>query len=206
MVFTDTLSNDVDSNGVSRDGPPSITLTHSVNISEDDDLRIEHITPQSPAAQEVPPQASHRRGKSETQNLLNDSQRNSFEEEITKAFRYVAAPVLEDEERRARRRKRRGEVMDEEDAVENGTPRIMKRTKGEDLKLFLINMFIFILSLPFFALAGMVIYFDGRAVTDSNQSIFKNCTYVVSRVHSRKMDPGLTAVHRQLHCFQSFLP
>lgn len=138
---------------MSRDGPPSPT---------DDDMRIEPAGSQSP---DIGLQNSRRRGLSEAQQLLTGSERNSFEVEVTKAFRYVAAPVMDDSDRRG-----------SEDAV-GGYPQTLKpggRNFGKDFVMVLVT-------LPFFGLAGGVIHFDGELVTEYFENLMDNCTKVVSK-------------------------
>jgi hypothetical protein len=153
----------MDSNGVSRDGPPT--------RQGGEDLQIEPVGAQSPLNTS---QNSHQRGVSESQNLLPDSQRNSFEYEVTKAFRYVAAPVLRESLERQHART--------DGPVENGVPQTLKRNRKELWRGLVVDLFMICVALPLFALAAAVIHFDGREATEYTASIFDNCTKVVSIV------------------------
>jgi len=157
----------MDSNGVSRDGPPTPT-----DEEDDDYMRIQTAGSESPDIQEL--QNTRRRGLSEAQQLLTGSERNSFERnsidensfevEVTQAFRYVGIkPEVVDTARQI-----------ENGGVVNGYPQSLKssRSLGKDL-------FMAAITLPLFGLAAGVIYFDGKLVTAYFENLLNNCIKVV---------------------------
>lgn len=159
----------MDSNGVSREGPPTPT-----DDEEDDYMRIQTAGSESPDIQEL--HNTRRRGLSEAQQLLAGSERNSFEQnsidqnsfevEVTQAFRYVGVkPEVVDTARRI-----------ESEGVVNGYPQPLKSSwsLGKDFCMAAVT-------LPLFGLAAGVIYLDGKVVTDYFENVLDNCTKVVCR-------------------------
>lgn len=157
----------MDSNGVSRDGPPTPT-----DEEDDDYMRVRTAGSDSPDIQVL--QNTRRRGLSEAQQLLAESERNSLEQdsfdqnsfaiEVTQAFRYVGVvPETDDVPRRGDR-----------DGVVHGYPQPLKssRSLGKDFCMVAVT-------LPLFGLAAGVIYLDGNVVTAFLESLLDNCIKVV---------------------------
>ena len=191
------LAEEMDSNGVSREGPftpttvedddymriemarspsPDIGLQDSrrrglLSDEEDDDMRIEPVESHTPELGGH--KNSRRRGLSEAQQLLAGSdagsERNSFEVEVKNAFRYVAAPVVDEENADADTERRRGS-----DGLVSGDPQPLKAGRGIVKDLVMIGV-----TLPFFGLAAGVIYFDGNVTTEYFEKLLDNCTKVV---------------------------
>jgi len=174
----------MDSNGVSREATTASTY------EDDDYMRIEPFRSESPDlersespdiglqnsrrrglsdAHSPDPRVARQRGLSEAQQLLTGSERgserNSFEVEVTRAFHYVPAPVVDDEDG----------PRASEDAVGAGYPQPLKsgwRSLGKDLSMIIVTV-------PFFGLAAGVIYFDGNFQTEYFENLLDNCTKVV---------------------------
>lgn len=146
----------VDSNGISREGPGT--------PSEDGGMRIVSVGRYSP---DHSLQHSRQRGISDAEELLSQSERNSFADEVTKAFRYIAAPVTDGDEHTSRIREHDGSVA--------GWP----QTLGSRRRLLWMDLFTVSATLPFFALTGIAIWLDKEEESGWMQTAVANCTMVV---------------------------
>ena len=156
----------------------------AVNRSLDDAIEIEPAPIQSPGSVEGGTH-SHKRGLSETANLIPSSptnpnsragqsenatllpttSQNLFEYSSTKLFRYdlpgsirggaISPPLPE-------------------------TPLTLGRTRKELIKGLVADVLTFCISLPFFALAGALIYFNGKSVEEYQHNILDQCIRGVS--------------------------
>jgi hypothetical protein len=157
----------------------------AVNPSLDDVIEIEPAPIQSPGSVEGGTH-SHKRGLSETANLIPSSptnpnsraglsenatllpttSKNLFEYSSTKLFRYdlpeqsirggaISPPFLE-------------------------TPLTLGRTRKELIKGLVADVLTLCVSLPFFALAGALIYFNGKSVEEYQHNILDQCIRGVS--------------------------
>lgn len=170
VVFWISLA-EMDSNGVSREGPktpttvedddymriemvrspsPSIVLQDSrrrglLSDDEDYDMRIEPVESHTPELgghkSSKNSKNSRRRGLFEAQQLLAGSdagsERNSFEVEVKNTFRYVAAPVVDEEnlDAEVEREGTRGS-----DGLVSGDPQPLKTGRGVVKDLFMIGV------------------------------------------------------------------
>lgn len=162
--------------GGSRDG--------AVNRSLDSIREIEPADVQSPV-----PIAGHRRGHSESQNLLpspsspttrhararglSESQNllplsptKLFEYSTTRTFRYNPVEPLRQE----------GTIS----PLWAGEPQTLTRTKRKWWRDLVVDVVSLSAGLPFFALAGAVIYFDKKPVHEHQENILKQCISGVS--------------------------
>jgi hypothetical protein len=161
----------------SRDG--------AVNRSLEDVLEIEPAPIQSPGPVEggthshkrglsesanlLPPSPSNpnsRAGPSEDQTLLLTGSKNLFEYSSTKFFRYDLPE-----------QSLRGGAISPSFP---GSPLTLGRTRKELLKDFVTDILAFGASLPFFALAGALIYFNGKNVEEHQHNILDQCIRAVS--------------------------
>ncbi|KAE9370142.1 hypothetical protein N431DRAFT_492303 [Stipitochalara longipes BDJ] len=124
------------------------------------------LSPRSPsppgAGSPSPPSTpGHRRGKSESQNLLPPSSKNLFQYSTTREFRYDQ-PEEETQEGR-------------ESPNWKGVAGSLNRTTQQKWRNFLVDILAIAAGLPFFALAGAIIRLDGKPIKGHQENILNQC-------------------------------
>src|SRR6266487_4640456 len=112
---------------------------------------------------------SHSRGLSESQNLLPNSPKKLFQYKSTKAIRWAGTEVLREH----------GELQREENGWD-GVPQTLRKRRKEVWRDAMIDLVILGIALPFFALAGAVIYFNERNIRRHEQNVLDQCIKGVS--------------------------
>jgi hypothetical protein len=168
----------MDSRGVSRDG-----AVNRLMETDQDQIEIEIEGPPSPGDLRSPYHTHSRgpsestnllqsraRGLSESQNLLSGVSKNLFEYSSTRELTGYAYDRPEPTgPSRA------------DDPVWAGVPQTLRRYRKEKWLLLLVDILAFSSGFPFFALAGYLIWLNGKQVKDHQLYILEQCTKGVSR-------------------------
>lgn len=113
---------------------------------------------------------SHSRALSESQNLLPNSPRNLFEYRSAQAIRWAGPEVLREH----------GELRRDENDWD-GAPQTLRKRRREIWRDAVVDFVMLGIALPFFALAGAVIYFDQKDIQRVQQNVLDQCTKGVSK-------------------------
>jgi hypothetical protein len=113
---------------------------------------------------------SHSRGLSESQNLLPNSSRNLFEYKSAQAIRWAGPEVLREH----------GELRRDENGWD-GVPQTLQKRRREIWRDAVVGLVMLGVALPFFALAGAVIYFDQKDIQRVQQNVLDQCAKGVSK-------------------------
>ncbi|KAH8746743.1 hypothetical protein BGZ57DRAFT_935843 [Hyaloscypha finlandica] len=124
--------------------------------------------PSPPGAESPSPPSTpgHRRGKSESQNLLPPTSKNLFQYSTTREFRYDQ-PEEDGQEGR-------------ESPNWQGVAGSLNRTRRQKWRDFLVDVLTIAAGLPFFALAGAIIRLDGKPVKRQQENVLNQCIKGVS--------------------------
>jgi hypothetical protein len=124
--------------------------------------------PSPPGAESPSPPSTpgHRRGKSESQNLLPPTSKNLFQYSTTRKFRYDQ-PEEDGQEGR-------------ESPNWEGVAGSLNRTRRQKWRDFLVDVLAMAVGLPFFALAGAIIRLDGKPVKRHQENVLNQCIKGVS--------------------------
>jgi hypothetical protein len=149
---------------------------------ENDQIEIEIEPPQSPGDLRSPYHA-HSRGPSETQNLyysrargLSESQ-NLLPNSPKNLFEYSSTRELKGYTFSQPTKSFRGDSP-----IWAGVPQTLKRYRNEWWLLVLFDLLAFCSGFPFFALAGYLIWVDGKQVKDHQLYVLDQCIKGVSRI------------------------
>lgn len=157
--------------GGSRDGATNRSMDDipTIEIQSATASIVSPITSSSPPPREPPdspPPHGHRRGISESQNLLPPGPKNLFEYRTTREFRYDRPEESPPD----------GRVSPSWGGVAGSLNRTRKQ-KGRDLT---VDLLAFCACLPFYALAGAIIRLNGKPVKPYQENVLNQCIKGVS--------------------------
>jgi len=187
------LLQDIESGGIeSPRRPTSHSHSRSRGLSESQNLLqdIENGGIQSPR-RPISYSHSRSRGQSESQNLLPYASTNLFEYSSTKeltGYQY-----------------NQPEVPRPESPMWTGIPQTLRTYRKEKWQILLIDILAFCSSFPLFALAGCLIWFDGKEVTEHQLNIFNECIKVVSLLMLKYMAYLIPCRHLLSYLYFSLL-
>ncbi|PVH89539.1 hypothetical protein DL98DRAFT_647287 [Cadophora sp. DSE1049] len=162
--------------GGERDGAVNRTMD-TVQENDRDELFMDVIeiepAPPSPVQATSAHSNSHSRGLSESQNLLPNSPKNFFQySTTTKEFRFDR-PI--GEPKFAGTGGIRGGFGGRDSPVWSGVPQTLRRSSREWWKGVVVDVLAVAASLPFFALAGALIWVDGEEVENGKKNVLEQC-------------------------------
>ncbi|KAH7342643.1 hypothetical protein BKA65DRAFT_552257 [Rhexocercosporidium sp. MPI-PUGE-AT-0058] len=166
-----------DARGGQRDGAVNRTMD-MVRESDQDELfmdviEIEPAGIQSPIQASSPHSNSHARGLSESQNLLPNSPKNLFQySTTTKDFRFDR-PIREP--KFVGSGDIRGGFGGRESPVWSGVPQTLRKSRREWWRGVVVDILAITCPLPFFALAGALIWVDGERAEEGKQNVLEQC-------------------------------
>lgn len=142
-----------------------------------DTIEIEPAPP-SPVQATSAHSNSHSRGLSESQNLLPNSPKNFFQySTTTKEFRFdrpIGEPNF------GGTGGIRGGFGGRDSPVWSGVPQTLRRSRREWWRGVVVDVLAVSASMPFFALAGALIWVDGERVEDGKNNVLEQCIKGVS--------------------------
>lgn len=120
----------------------------------------------------------HRRGVSESQGLLPNNPNNVFEYSSTRGLRGWKTPeALGGRETALSERQRRSGRIS---PLWSGVPQNLSRSDKERFGDLVVDGLAISSSLPFFALAGAMLWFDGKNFTAHRYDVLNQCDEIVS--------------------------
>ena len=135
-------------------------------------------SPPSPVQATSAHSNSHSRGLSESQNLLPNSPKNFFQySTTTKEFRFdrpIGEPNF------GGTGGIRGGFGGRDSPVWSGVPQTLRRSRREWWRGVVVDVLAVSASMPFFALAGALIWVDGERVEDGKNNVLEQCIKGVS--------------------------
>jgi hypothetical protein len=133
---------------------------------------------QSPLGSNPVSPIGHRRGISESQGLLPNNPGNVFEYSSTRGLRGWKTPeALGGREAELSTRTRRSGRIS---PLWSGVPQNLSRSDSEKFGDLVVDCLAISSSLPFFALAGAMLWFDGQKFTVIRHDVLDQCAKIVS--------------------------
>jgi len=142
-----------------------------------DHLPLNLQTIQSPHDSDPVSPPGHRRGLSESQGLLPNNPNNVFEYSSTRGLRGWKTPeALGGRETALSERPRRSGRIS---PLWSGVPQNLSRSDRERFGDLVVDGLAIASSLPFFALAGAMLWFDGKNFTAHRHDVLDQCDKIV---------------------------